>query len=70
MINKSLIASGSFGSNKLDTQWDERQARFSEVLLVRGGVAGKHDFFRNWVRGFIGFGQAVEVGLSEAISRL
>ncbi len=55
MVDKALIASGSFGSNKPDPQWDDRWARFSQGLLARGIVAGKHDFFRNWVRKFIGF---------------
>jgi hypothetical protein len=44
-----------FGFNKPDTQWDKRLARFSQGLLARGIVAGKHDFFRNWVRKFVGF---------------
>ena len=35
--------------------WDDRWGRFSRGLLDRGVVAGKHDFFRNWVRKFIGF---------------
>jgi len=55
MVDKALIASGSFGSNKPDSQWDDRWARFSQGLLAWGIVAGKHDFFRNWVRKFIGF---------------
>ena len=34
--------------------WDDRWGRFSRGLLDRGIVSGKHDFFRNWVRKFIG----------------
>jgi integron integrase len=37
-----------------ESGWDERWARFSLGLLHRGVVAGKHDFYRNWVRKFIG----------------
>lgn len=54
MKDNHLITSGFPGSNKPDMQWDER-ARFSQDFLARGIVAGKHDFFRNWVRKFIGF---------------
>jgi len=55
MIDNSLISKGSLISHKSNAQWDERWARFSQCLLSRGIVAGKHDFFRNWVRKFIGF---------------
>ncbi|NBZ96053.1 MAG: hypothetical protein EBR40_06460 [Proteobacteria bacterium] len=55
MNDKPLIGSGSFGSNKPDKQWDERWGRFSQGLLARGVVAGKHDFLSNWMRKFIGF---------------
>jgi hypothetical protein len=54
MKDNPFITSGSLGSNKPDMQWDER-ARFSQDFLARGIVAGKHDFFHNWVRKFIGF---------------
>lgn len=55
MNHNSLISKGSLGSHNSDSQWDERWLRFSQGLLARGIVAGKHDFFRNWVRKFIGF---------------
>ena len=55
MNDKSLIPNGPLNFHKSDSQWDERWARFSQGLLTRGIVAGKHDFFRNWVRKFIGF---------------
>jgi hypothetical protein len=55
MIDNSLNSKGHQSSPKSDAQWDERWARFSQGLLSRGIVAGKHDFFRNWVRKFIGF---------------
>jgi hypothetical protein len=50
-----LNSKGHQSSPKSDAQWDERWARFSQGLLSRGIVVGKHDFFRNWVRKFIGF---------------
>jgi integron integrase len=55
MIDNSLNSKGHQSSSKSDARWDERWARFSQGLLSRGIVAGKHDFFRNWVRKFIGF---------------
>jgi len=55
MDDNPLIFKGSHGSSKDDARWDERWARFSQGLLARGFIAGKHDFFRNWVRKFIGF---------------
>ena len=55
MIDNSLNSKGHQSSPKSDARWDERWARFSQGLLSRGIVAGKHDFFRNWVRKFIGF---------------
>jgi hypothetical protein len=50
-----LIPKGSVISHKSNAQWDDSWARFSQGLLSRDIVAGKHDFFRNWVRKFIGF---------------
>jgi hypothetical protein len=55
MIDNSLNSNVPQSSAKSDAQWDERWARFSQGLLSRGIVVGKHDFFRNWVRKFIGF---------------
>ena len=55
LMDKSLNTNGQASSAKNDSAWDERWARFSQGLLSRGIVAGKHDFFRNWVRKFIGF---------------
>jgi len=55
MIDNTLISKGPQNFPKYDAQWDERWARFSQGLLSCGIVAGKHDFFRNWVRKFIGF---------------
>ena len=55
MIDNSLNSKDSLISHKSNAQWEERWARFSQGLLSRGIIAGKHDFFRNWVRKFIGF---------------
>jgi len=55
MIDKSLISNIPQSSPISDAKWDERWGRFSQGLLSRGIVAGKDDFFRNWVRKFIGF---------------
>ena len=54
-MDKSLNINGRLSTAKNDSAWDYRWARFSQGLLSRGIVAGKHDFFRNWVRKFIGF---------------
>jgi hypothetical protein len=54
-MDKPLIFNGKDKILDHDSGWDERWARFSLGLLNRGIVAGKHDFYRNWVRKFIGF---------------
>ena len=54
-MDNPLNHSASFNPDHHGLGWDERWARFSLGLLDRGVVAGKHDFYRNWVRKFTGF---------------
>jgi integron integrase len=54
-MDKWLPVNGRLEDAPNSPSWDDRWGRFSRGLLDRGIVAGKHDFFRNWVRKFIGF---------------
>ena len=54
-MDKSLPVNAPFGKVSSNPSWDERWGCFLRGLLDRGVVSGNHDFFRNWVRKFIGF---------------
>jgi len=56
-MDKWLSVNGRMEEGPNNPSWDDRWWRFSQGLMNRGVVTGKHDFYRNWVRKFIGFVQ-------------